>query len=136
MNFSCYFIRERIIESVAYSNCHWIKYRWTSLSAVFLSANSLIHIKKLFKMPNSQSKCVFSPANSVFAVQNSGTYLPRITRPTSTYYLFALCYYKFQPMARKGLFDCDLAREKSPIWPSDKNSCPHSDLGYVLVDVL
>ncbi len=56
-------------------------YRWTSLSGLFLSANSLIHISK---MPNSQSKCVFLSTNSVFADQNSGTYLPRITRPTCT----------------------------------------------------
>ena len=42
-------------------------------------------MKNWSERPNFQSKCVFLSANSVFAVRNSRTYLPRITRPTCTY---------------------------------------------------
>ncbi len=42
------------------------------------------HLKRWSKRRNFWSKYVFLSANSVFAVQNSRTYLPRITRPTCT----------------------------------------------------
>ncbi len=54
------------------------------ICGLFICEFAYSHFKNWFKMPNSQSKCVFLTANSVFAVQNSGTYLPRITRPTCT----------------------------------------------------
>jgi hypothetical protein len=50
------------------------KYSQPSIFADFLSANSLIHMKN----DNSQS------VNSRIMVQNSGTYLPRITRGNCT----------------------------------------------------
>ncbi len=52
------------------------------IRALFICEFAYLHFKNWFKMPNSQSKCVFSFASSVFAVQNNGVYLPRITRPT------------------------------------------------------
>ncbi len=49
----------------------------------FFSADSLIHECKIsLKSQNSYSKCVFLSENSVFMVQNSGTYLPQITKLT------------------------------------------------------
>ncbi len=51
---------------------------------LFICEFAYSHLKKWAKMPNFQSKCVFLSANSVFVVQNNGTYLPRITRPTCT----------------------------------------------------
>jgi hypothetical protein len=47
-------------------------YRWASLFADFLSANSLIH---MVKMTIFQSKVDFLSANSRFWVKNGGTYL-------------------------------------------------------------
>ncbi len=52
------------------------------IRGLFICEFAYSHFKKWFKMPNFQSKCVFLSANSVFSVQNSGTYLPRITRLT------------------------------------------------------
>ncbi len=50
------------------------------------------HLKHWSKRQNFQSECVFLPANSVFEVQNSGTYLPGITRPTCIYFvMFCKC---------------------------------------------
>jgi hypothetical protein len=46
--------------------------------AVFLYA----YLKNWFIRTYFYSKCVFLSANLVFEVQNSGTYRPRITRPT------------------------------------------------------
>ncbi len=53
-------------------------------------------IRNVFKMPNFYFKCVFLSSNSVFAVQNSDTYLIRITRHICIKYvqikLLFLCF--------------------------------------------
>ncbi len=54
------------------------------IRGLFICEFAVSHFKNWYKMPNSWSKCAFLSANSIFAVQNSGTYLPRITRPTCT----------------------------------------------------
>jgi len=56
-------------------------YRCTSLSTDFLSANLLFHFCKIGQICQI-SKWFFLSVNSVFAVQITRTYLPRITRPT------------------------------------------------------
>jgi hypothetical protein len=43
------------------------------------------HFEKLVKRSNFQSKCVFFSANLVFKVQYFVTYLPRITKLTSSF---------------------------------------------------
>ncbi len=52
------------------------------IRGLFIFEFAYSHFKNWFKMPNFQSNCVFLSANSVFAVQNSGTYLPRKMRLT------------------------------------------------------
>ena len=52
------------------------------IRGLFICEFAYSHFKNWFKMPNFQSKCVFLSVNSVFGVQNSRTYLPRITKPT------------------------------------------------------
>ncbi len=55
------------------------KYRRTSLSAVFLSANSLIHIWNIGQKGQiSSQNASFLSANSVFAVQYCGTQITRL----------------------------------------------------------
>ncbi len=54
------------------------------IRGLFICEFAYSHFKNCFYMPNFQSKCVFLSANSVFEVQNCGTYLPRITRLTCT----------------------------------------------------
>ncbi len=51
------------------------------IRGLFICEFACSHLKNLPKMPNFRSKCVLLSANSVFAVQNIGTYLLRITRP-------------------------------------------------------
>jgi len=73
-----------------------LTYRWTLLSADFLSANLLIHICKIGLKGQIASQNVsfylrILSANSVFAVQNSNTYPPQITRPTCIFNL--KCYF-------------------------------------------
>jgi len=72
--------------------CPKILYKQTSLSAVFLSADSLIHKCKIYikGQISSQNVSFYISANSVVEVQNSGTYLPRITRLTCTYLIMTL----------------------------------------------
>ncbi len=62
-----------------------LQYRRLSLFAYFLFANSLIHIGK--NDPKLQFSSQKRPFYLRLAVQNDGTYLPRITRETCT--LFA-----------------------------------------------
>ncbi len=54
-------------------------YRRPSLFADFFAYS---HEKKMVKRDNFQSKLDFLSTNSRFAVQNDGTYKPRITRET------------------------------------------------------
>ncbi len=49
------------------------------IHGLFICEFAYSHLKNWSKRTNFWSKCVFLSANSVFAVQNSGTHLPRKT---------------------------------------------------------
>ncbi len=52
------------------------------IRGLFICEFAYSHLKNRSKMTIFQSKMNFLSANSRFAVQNDGTYLPRITRET------------------------------------------------------
>ncbi len=60
------------------------QYKRPLLITDFLFVNLPIHMEKLVKNDNFQSKMDFLSANSRFAVQNDGTYLPQITSESCT----------------------------------------------------
>ncbi len=58
------------------------------IRGLFIWEFAFSYFKHSSKRPNFQSKCVFLSADSVFAVQNSGTYLQQITRSACNEFLF------------------------------------------------
>ncbi len=74
-------------------------------------------------MPNFQSKCVLLSANSVFAVQNSGTYLPA----NSEVYLYIQLKLYIQAKEKENYFRVTKAFHNR-LLPDDIHSCRCSDI--------
>ncbi len=78
-----------------------MRYRLTSLSAVFLSADSLFHKCKISLKVQVSSQNVSLSANFVFVVQDRGTYLPQITGLTCVALIANVLFYHYKNLKKQ-----------------------------------
>jgi len=78
-----------------------LRYRRTSLSVVFLSADSLFHKCKISLKVQVSSQNVSLSANFVFVVQDRGTYLPQITGLTCVALIANVLFYHYKNLKKQ-----------------------------------